>query len=84
MESIQPFAKATGRKLAFQPFLQKTVFDKMIEGPSGNMRPFQEDYYPQAGWIIDAIHERVVPLPGHVVKQNYTNGELQRIGRLGV
>lgn len=44
----------------------------------------ETDYYPQAGWIIDAIHERVVPLPGHVVKQNYTNGELQRIARLGV
>jgi 2-oxoisovalerate dehydrogenase E1 component len=44
----------------------------------------EEEYYPQAGWIIDAIHERVVPLPGHVVKQNYTNGELQRISRLGV
>jgi len=44
----------------------------------------EEDYYPQAGWIIDAIHERLVPLPGHVVKQNYTNGELQRISRLGV
>ena len=44
----------------------------------------EEDYYPQAGWIIDAIHERVVPLPGHVVNQNYTNGELQRITRLGV
>ncbi|MCF7818417.1 MAG: hypothetical protein K9M54_11100 [Kiritimatiellales bacterium] len=44
----------------------------------------ETDYYPQAGWIIDAIHERVVPLPGHVVKQNYTNGELQRITRLGV
>jgi len=44
----------------------------------------EEKYYPQADWIIDAIHERVVPLPGHVVTQNYTNGELQRITRLGV
>jgi len=44
----------------------------------------EEEYYPQAGWIIDAIHERVVPLPGHVVKQNYSNGELQRVTRLGV
>jgi len=26
----------------------------------------------------------VLPLPGHVVTQNYTNGELQRITRLGV
>ena len=44
----------------------------------------EKDYYPQAEWIIDAIHERIVPLPGHVVKHNYTNGELQRIARLGV
>ena len=35
-------------------------------------------------WIIDAIHERVLPLPDHVVTQNYTNGELQRITRQGV
>ena len=44
----------------------------------------EKDYYPQAEWIIDAIHERVVPLPGHIVKQNYSNGELQRLTRLGV
>ena len=44
----------------------------------------ETDYFPQASWIIDAIHERVVPLPGHVVEHNYTNGELQRIARLGV
>ena len=44
----------------------------------------EKDYYPQAGWIIDAVHERVVPLPGHVVKNNFTNSELQRITRLGV
>jgi 2-oxoisovalerate dehydrogenase E1 component len=44
----------------------------------------EKDYFPQPSWIIDAIHERVVPLPGHVVKHNYTNGELKRIARLGV
>lgn len=44
----------------------------------------ESDYYPQAEWIIDAIHERIVPLPGHVVKHNYTNAELQRINRIGV
>ncbi|VGO12942.1 Acetoin:2,6-dichlorophenolindophenol oxidoreductase subunit beta [Pontiella desulfatans] len=44
----------------------------------------ETDYFPQASWIIDAVHERIVPLPGHVVKHNYTNGELQRIARLGV
>lgn len=44
----------------------------------------ETDYFPQAGWIIDAVHERIVPLPGHVVTQNYTSAELQRIARLGV
>lgn len=44
----------------------------------------ETDYFPQASWIIDAVHERIVPLPGHVVEHNYTNGELQRIARLGV
>ncbi len=44
----------------------------------------ETEYYPQPDWIIDAIHERVVPLPGHVVKHNYTTGELQRISRKGV
>ncbi len=44
----------------------------------------EKDYYPQAEWIIDAIHERIVPLPGHVVKHNYTTGEMLRIARKGV
>ena len=44
----------------------------------------EKEYYPQADWIIDAVHERVVPLPGHVVKHNYTNGELLRLTRRGV
>ncbi len=44
----------------------------------------EKDYFPQASWIIDAIHERVVPLPGHVVKHNYTTGEMLRIARKGV
>ena len=44
----------------------------------------ETDYYPQPDWIIDAIHERIVPLPGHVVSHNYTTGELARIARKGV
>lgn len=24
------------------------------------------DFFPQPSWIVDAIHERIVPLPGHV------------------
>jgi 2-oxoisovalerate dehydrogenase E1 component len=44
----------------------------------------EKDYYPQASWIIDAIHQRILPLPGHVPTHNYTAGELIRIARKGV
>ena len=41
-------------------------------------------YFPQPEWIIDAIHERILPLPGHVPSSNQTEGELLRRARLGV
>ena len=41
-------------------------------------------FFPQAGWIIDAIHERIVPLPGHRPSTNQTLGELARRARGGV
>jgi len=35
-----------------------------------------EDYFfPQPEWIIDAIHERIVPLNGHVCENDYTEAE---------
>ncbi|MGI6777373.1 MAG: alpha-ketoacid dehydrogenase subunit alpha/beta [Acetivibrionales bacterium] len=44
-----------------------------------------EDYFfPQPEWIIDAIHEKIVPLKGHVVKNNFTLNEQMRINKLGV
>jgi len=44
----------------------------------------ETDYFPQTDWMIDAIHQRILPLPGHVVKHNYTTGEMRRIARKGV
>jgi len=44
----------------------------------------EKDYYPQADWLIDAIHQRILPLPGHVPTHNYTTGEMLRITRKGV
>jgi 2-oxoisovalerate dehydrogenase E1 component len=44
-----------------------------------------EDYFfPQASWILDAIHEKIVPLPGHVTTQNFTTGEQRRRSRMGI
>lgn len=44
-----------------------------------------EDYFfPQASWIVDAIHEKIVPLPGHVCTANFTKGEQVRANKKGV
>lgn len=44
----------------------------------------ESDFFPQPSWIVDAIHERIVPLPGHVSASNQTEGEIARRARLGV
>ena len=41
-------------------------------------------FFPQPSWILDAIHERILPLPGHRPATNQTLGELVRRARLGV
>src|SRR5215831_3692605 len=41
-------------------------------------------FFPQPSWIVDAIHERIVPLPGHRPTTNQTLGDLQRRSRQGV
>ena len=44
----------------------------------------EDAFFPGADWMIDAIHERIVPLAGHTVTTNQTMGELSRQNRLGV
>jgi 2-oxoisovalerate dehydrogenase E1 component len=44
----------------------------------------EETFFPQASWILDAIHERILPLPGHRCGSNPTLGELARRSRMGV
>lgn len=41
-------------------------------------------FFPQPDWIIDAIHEKIVPLKGHVPSNNFTVNEQLRRARLGV
>ncbi len=45
---------------------------------------FDEFFFPQASWIIDAIHEKLVPLNGHVVKDGCTEAEAIRRAKKGV
>ncbi len=43
----------------------------------------ETSFFPQKEWIIDAIHERLLPLPGHKVSTNQTAGEMLRRNRKG-
>jgi 2-oxoisovalerate dehydrogenase E1 component len=49
--------------------------------PAAELEPM---FFPQTSWILDAIHERIMPLPGHQVQTNQTLGELARRSRYGV
>jgi 2-oxoisovalerate dehydrogenase E1 component len=44
----------------------------------------EDDFFPQKEWIVDAIHERVLPLPGHEVTTVQTAGEILRRYRQGI
>lgn len=44
----------------------------------------EEYFFPQPDWILDAIHEKILPLPGHTAKNNFTDNEQIRNSRLGV
>jgi len=41
-------------------------------------------FFPQPAWLLDAIHERILPLKGYQPQTNQTLGELLRRSRLGV
>ena len=44
----------------------------------------EDFFFPQPAWIIDAIHERIVPLPGHTVQNNFSNDKLLEQKRKGI
>ncbi|MBT3192582.1 MAG: dehydrogenase [Verrucomicrobia bacterium] len=44
----------------------------------------EDAFFPQASWILDAIHTQLVPLEGHEVSSNQTATEKIRQNRLGV
>lgn len=44
----------------------------------------ESKFFPQVSWILDTIHERIVPLRGYAPSINRTLGELARTSRQGV
>jgi 2-oxoisovalerate dehydrogenase E1 component len=45
---------------------------------------YENDFFPQADWIIDAIHEKIMPLKDYVPVNNFTKNEQIRRNKLGV
>ncbi len=41
-------------------------------------------FFPQPEWIIDAVHEKIMPLKGHTPVNNFTNPEKIRRAKMGV
>ena len=42
-------------------------------------------FFPQVSWILDSIHERILPLPGHVpTTKHATEAEIARLNRGGL
>lgn len=44
----------------------------------------EDIFFPQKEWILDAIHENIIPLTGYTVKTNQSASEVSRRYRLGI
>jgi 2-oxoisovalerate dehydrogenase E1 component len=44
----------------------------------------EDEFFPQASWIIDAFHEKILPLNGHICESDFSNSEQIRRASLGV
>lgn len=44
----------------------------------------EEIFFPQKEWILDSIHENIMPLVGYTVKTNQRAGELRRRYKFGI
>ncbi len=41
-------------------------------------------FFPEKEWIVDAIHQKIMPLKGHTPKHNYTTNEQLRKAKKGI
>ncbi len=44
----------------------------------------EEYFFPQPDWIIDAIHEKIIPLKGHKPAYDYSDDKMIQLNREGV
>jgi len=44
----------------------------------------EDAFFPQPSWILDAIHEKIMPLPGHTSAQSFNTQHKLKISKKGV
>jgi 2-oxoisovalerate dehydrogenase E1 component len=44
----------------------------------------EQYFFPQPEWIIDSIHQKIVPLKGHIVSSDFSEGKAIELNRNGV
>ncbi|MCX6302269.1 MAG: thiamine pyrophosphate-dependent enzyme [Bacteroidia bacterium] len=44
----------------------------------------EEYFFPQPDWILDAIHEKIVPLKGHEPKRDFSDDKIIKLNKEGV
>ncbi len=44
----------------------------------------EEYFFPQPGWIVDAIHQKIMPLKGHVPKNDFSSEKSIFLNREGI
>jgi 2-oxoisovalerate dehydrogenase E1 component len=44
----------------------------------------EEYFFPQPDWFLDAIHQKIMPLPGHQVKHDFSDQKAIELNREGV
>jgi 2-oxoisovalerate dehydrogenase E1 component len=44
----------------------------------------EEFFFPQPEWLLDAIHERVLPLKGHHIENDFSAEKTIKLNREGV
>jgi 2-oxoisovalerate dehydrogenase E1 component len=44
----------------------------------------EEYFFPQPDWILDAIHERIIPLSGHISQNDFSVEKTLRLNKEGV
>jgi 2-oxoisovalerate dehydrogenase E1 component len=44
----------------------------------------EEFFFPQPDWILDAIHERILPLNNHITKNDFTFEKTLKLNKGGV